>query len=190
MCFSDEGSYFKPCLIPRPAPSSVRGLQVASSSSDSLSVSWQVGLGRAERFRVLLTDQDGVLLKNVSLLNTATSAQLDSLRPGSMYTVTVVTEAVGLQSFASRLAVTGRYYGMYPGTTEFHFSLVRGDGCHRLSQCLSALVSFHFIMFTLIFIKTKKMQTDKQITCLLVLIVSSMLPGHQVTSSYSALGHH
>ncbi|XP_042372838.1 receptor-type tyrosine-protein phosphatase beta-like, partial [Plectropomus leopardus] len=88
------------------APSSVHGLQVASSSSDSLSVSWWVGPGRAERFRVLLTDQDSVLLKNVTLLNTATSAELRGLQPGTPYTVTVVTEAVGLQSSTSKQAVT------------------------------------------------------------------------------------
>lgn len=56
-------------------------------------------------------DPAGVLLRNISLQNTVTSAQLDSLQPGTMYTVTVVTEAVGLQSFASRQAVTGRYDG-------------------------------------------------------------------------------
>ncbi|XP_038562970.1 receptor-type tyrosine-protein phosphatase beta-like isoform X3 [Micropterus salmoides] len=88
------------------APSPVRRLQVASSSTDSLSVSWQVGPGRAERFRVLLTDRDGVLLKNVTLQTTATSAELDGLQPGTPYTVTVVTEAVGLQSSASTQAVT------------------------------------------------------------------------------------
>ncbi|XP_040894959.1 receptor-type tyrosine-protein phosphatase beta-like isoform X5 [Toxotes jaculatrix] len=88
------------------APSSVRGLQVASSSSDSLRVSWQVGPGRTERFRVLLTDPEGVLLKNVTLKNMATSIELDGLQPGTPYTVTVVTEAVGLQSSASEQAVT------------------------------------------------------------------------------------
>ncbi|XP_022617320.1 receptor-type tyrosine-protein phosphatase beta-like isoform X2 [Seriola dumerili] len=88
------------------APSSVSGLQVASLSSRSLSVSWQGGLGRTERFRVLLTDQDGVLLKNVTLKNTETSAKLDDLQPGTPYTVTVVTEAVGLQSSTSKQAVT------------------------------------------------------------------------------------
>lgn len=58
-------------------------------------------------------DPVGVLLRNISLQNTVTSAQLDSLQPGTMYTVTVVTEAVGLQSFASRQAVTGRYDEMF-----------------------------------------------------------------------------
>ncbi|XP_068452577.1 receptor-type tyrosine-protein phosphatase beta-like [Clinocottus analis] len=51
-------------------------------------------------------DPDGVLLKNVSLPNTETSAELDGLRPGSLYAVTVETEAVGLTSRASKQAVT------------------------------------------------------------------------------------
>ncbi|XP_071318352.1 receptor-type tyrosine-protein phosphatase beta-like isoform X2 [Trachinotus anak] len=88
------------------APSSVRGLQLASSSSHSLRVSWHGGPGRAEQFRVLLTAQDGYLLKNITLKNTETSAELDNLQPGTPYTVTVVTEAVGLQSSASEQAVT------------------------------------------------------------------------------------
>ncbi|XP_069028817.1 receptor-type tyrosine-protein phosphatase beta-like isoform X2 [Embiotoca jacksoni] len=88
------------------APSPVDGLQVASSSSDGLGVSWQVGPGRTENFRVLLTDQDGVLLKNITLKNTTTSTELDGLQPGTLYTITVVTEAIGLQSSASTQAVT------------------------------------------------------------------------------------
>lgn len=86
---------------------------MAPLSSRSLGVSWQLGPGRAERLVVLLTDQDGVLLKNVTLQNTVTSAQLDDLQPGTLYTVTVVTEAVGLQSSASEQAVTGGYYGLF-----------------------------------------------------------------------------
>uniref|UniRef100_A0A4W6C2B3 protein-tyrosine-phosphatase n=1 Tax=Lates calcarifer TaxID=8187 RepID=A0A4W6C2B3_LATCA len=87
-------------------PSSVRGLQVVSLSSGALWVSWQVGPGRTERIRVLLMDEDGILLRNVSLKNTTTSAKLDGLRQGTLYAVTVVTEAVGLQSSASEQAVT------------------------------------------------------------------------------------
>ncbi|XP_056908618.1 receptor-type tyrosine-protein phosphatase beta-like [Takifugu flavidus] len=64
------------------------------------------GLGRTERVWTLLQDRDGVLLKNISLQNTATSIVLDHLQPGTMYTITVVTEAVGLQSSASIQAVT------------------------------------------------------------------------------------
>nr|XP_020509241.1 LOW QUALITY PROTEIN: receptor-type tyrosine-protein phosphatase beta [Labrus bergylta] len=88
------------------APSPVLGLQVASSSSHSLGVSWRGGSGQAEQFRVLLTDQDGILQKNFTVPNTSTSAQLDRLQPGTPYNVTVVTEAVGLQSSASTQAIT------------------------------------------------------------------------------------
>ncbi|XP_076743117.1 receptor-type tyrosine-protein phosphatase beta isoform X2 [Maylandia zebra] len=88
------------------APSSVDGLQVASSSSHSLGVTWWIGSGRTENLRVLLRDRAGVLLKNITLKNSSTSAELDGLHPGTPYTITVVTEAVGLQSSASTASVT------------------------------------------------------------------------------------
>uniref|UniRef100_A0A3Q1FMH1 protein-tyrosine-phosphatase n=1 Tax=Acanthochromis polyacanthus TaxID=80966 RepID=A0A3Q1FMH1_9TELE len=88
------------------APSTVDGLQVASLSPDVLSVSWRAGPGRVENFRVLLTDQDEVLLKNITLQNMSSSAELDGLQPGTPYTVTVVTEAAGLQSSASTQVTT------------------------------------------------------------------------------------
>uniref|UniRef100_UPI0037E73E3D receptor-type tyrosine-protein phosphatase beta-like isoform X2 n=1 Tax=Semicossyphus pulcher TaxID=241346 RepID=UPI0037E73E3D len=88
------------------APSPVLGLQAVPSSSHSLGVSWRGGPGRVERFRVLLTGEDRALLKNVTVSNTTTSAHLDDLQPGTLYTITVVTEAVGLQGSASTQAVT------------------------------------------------------------------------------------
>ncbi|KAM8862011.1 receptor-type tyrosine-protein phosphatase beta isoform 2-T2 [Synchiropus picturatus] len=88
------------------APSSVSGLHVGSSSSDRLQARWWLGSGRTEQVRVLLLKQHGVLMKNISLENTTTSAVFDHLRPGSQYTVTVVTEAVGLQRSSSTHAVT------------------------------------------------------------------------------------
>ncbi|XP_030587276.1 receptor-type tyrosine-protein phosphatase beta isoform X2 [Archocentrus centrarchus] len=88
------------------APSPVDGLQVASLSSHSLSVSWRISSGRVEKFRVLLMDQDRLLLKNITLKNSSTSVELEGLQPGTRYTITVVTEAVGLQSAASTEAVT------------------------------------------------------------------------------------
>ncbi|CAJ1055778.1 receptor-type tyrosine-protein phosphatase beta-like [Xyrichtys novacula] len=87
-------------------PSPVLGLQVASSSPHSLDVFWRGGPGGVERFRVLLMDQDEVLLKNFTLKNTDTLAHLDHLQPGTLYTVTVVTEALGLQSSTSTRAFT------------------------------------------------------------------------------------
>uniref|UniRef100_A0A087XJN0 protein-tyrosine-phosphatase n=1 Tax=Poecilia formosa TaxID=48698 RepID=A0A087XJN0_POEFO len=88
------------------APSAVDGLQVASSSLDSLSVLWWPGPGRVENFKVLVTDQDGFLLRNITLTNTTTYTKLDGLQPGTPYRVTVVTNAAGLQSSASIQAYT------------------------------------------------------------------------------------
>ncbi|XP_029909442.1 receptor-type tyrosine-protein phosphatase beta isoform X1 [Myripristis murdjan] len=88
------------------APSSVSSLQVAPFSPSSLNVSWQAGAGRRELFRVLLRDQEGALVRNITLNSTLTSTTLDELQPGTRYTVTVVTEAVGLQSSVSKQAVT------------------------------------------------------------------------------------
>ncbi|XP_041851938.1 receptor-type tyrosine-protein phosphatase beta-like isoform X2 [Melanotaenia boesemani] len=88
------------------APSAVDWLQVTSSSSESLTVSWHAGPGRRDNFRVLLMDHDEVLLKNITLKNTTTSAELDNLKPGTLYTITVATEAVGLQNFTSTYGIT------------------------------------------------------------------------------------
>uniref|UniRef100_A0A8C8M3B8 protein-tyrosine-phosphatase n=1 Tax=Oncorhynchus tshawytscha TaxID=74940 RepID=A0A8C8M3B8_ONCTS len=86
-------------------PSAVSGLQLSPSSS-SLSVSWQPGPGRRESFRVLLREQQGALVRNVTLKSSVTSHTLDDLLPGTLYTVTVVTEAEGLQNAISKQAVT------------------------------------------------------------------------------------
>ncbi|KAM6973817.1 receptor-type tyrosine-protein phosphatase beta [Aplochiton taeniatus] len=89
------------------APSPVSGLQVsASPTGGGLSVSWTAGPGRSELYRVLLRDQHGGLENNVTVENSLTSYTLTNLLPGTLYTVTVVTEALGLQSSVSRQAVT------------------------------------------------------------------------------------
>ncbi|XP_038146926.1 receptor-type tyrosine-protein phosphatase beta-like isoform X2 [Cyprinodon tularosa] len=88
------------------APSAVDSLQVASSSSDSLGLSWQPGQGRIELFRVLLMDQKGFLLRNVTLKNTTTFIELDRLKPGTLYRVSVVTVAAGLQHVISTQTYT------------------------------------------------------------------------------------
>ncbi|XP_054883636.1 receptor-type tyrosine-protein phosphatase beta-like isoform X2 [Poeciliopsis prolifica] len=80
------------------APSAVDSLQVASSSLDSLGVLWQPGPGQTENFKVLVIDQDGFLLRNITLENSTTYTKLDGLQPGTPYRVTVVTIAAGLQS--------------------------------------------------------------------------------------------
>ncbi|XP_029008877.3 receptor-type tyrosine-protein phosphatase beta-like isoform X2 [Betta splendens] len=91
----------------RTAPSSVRNLQAKPLSSHCLSVCWQAGPGKIEQFRILLLmDHEWVSLKNITVNNTVRSTQLNGLRPGTRYTVTVVTEAVGLQTSSSTHAVT------------------------------------------------------------------------------------
>ncbi|XP_034734809.1 receptor-type tyrosine-protein phosphatase beta-like [Etheostoma cragini] len=102
----DEEGPRLPGVKPGCPPASVRGLHVAPSAPDGLRVSWRAGAGHSELFRVLLMDRDEVLLENITLPNSATSAELHGLQPGTRYTVTVVTEAVGLQSSASKQAFT------------------------------------------------------------------------------------
>ncbi|KAI9518090.1 hypothetical protein NQZ68_040211 [Dissostichus eleginoides] len=84
-------------------PSAVLGLSLSSSSS--LGVSWQAGPGRTQRFRLQLRDQSGVL-RNETLLSTATQHTLLDLTPGRLYNVTVVTEAGGLTNSATAAART------------------------------------------------------------------------------------
>uniref|UniRef100_A0A674CNT2 protein-tyrosine-phosphatase n=1 Tax=Salmo trutta TaxID=8032 RepID=A0A674CNT2_SALTR len=89
----------------RTAPSAISSLQLLASSN-SLSVSWQPGPGRREHFRVLLREQQGSLVRNVTLKSSVTSHILNDLLPGTLYTVTVVTEAGGLQNAVYKQAVT------------------------------------------------------------------------------------
>uniref|UniRef100_A0A672GPJ3 protein-tyrosine-phosphatase n=1 Tax=Salarias fasciatus TaxID=181472 RepID=A0A672GPJ3_SALFA len=88
-----------------PAPPAVAGLRV-SSSRDSASLWWRVEAGRVERLWVELWDEDGSLLRNVSVQNSTSSMQLDVLRPGTRYSVTVATEAFGRRSSASTQLLT------------------------------------------------------------------------------------
>uniref|UniRef100_A0A8C5B1C8 protein-tyrosine-phosphatase n=1 Tax=Gadus morhua TaxID=8049 RepID=A0A8C5B1C8_GADMO len=89
------------------APATVSDLQaLASSDSESLSVSWQSGPGRTELLRVVLSDQDGAVLGNLTVGNATNSSVFTDLRPGTFYVVTVVTEAAGLRSALSHRVPT------------------------------------------------------------------------------------
>uniref|UniRef100_A0A8D0A9X4 protein-tyrosine-phosphatase n=1 Tax=Sander lucioperca TaxID=283035 RepID=A0A8D0A9X4_SANLU len=112
------------CVRPA-APACVRGLQVAPSAPDGLVVSWRAGLGRSERFRVLLMDRDEVLLENVTLPKSAASTELHGLQPGTRYTVTVVTEAVGLQSSASKQTAFDSFILFLSTLNEVCFTMLK-----------------------------------------------------------------
>ncbi|KAG7329450.1 hypothetical protein KOW79_007624 [Hemibagrus wyckioides] len=73
------------------APSAVSSLSV-SASYTNISVSWQPGPGQREAFWVTLSHEDA-LIRNLTFKSTVTSCTLDGLRPGALYTVTVITEA-------------------------------------------------------------------------------------------------
>ncbi|TTJ07841.1 Receptor-type tyrosine-protein phosphatase beta [Bagarius yarrelli] len=79
----------------RTAPSAVSSLSV-SPSFTKIWVSWQPGPGQREAFRVMLSHED-VLIQNQMFKSTVTSCTLDGLRPGALYTLTVVTDAFGKQ---------------------------------------------------------------------------------------------
>uniref|UniRef100_A0A669E461 protein-tyrosine-phosphatase n=1 Tax=Oreochromis niloticus TaxID=8128 RepID=A0A669E461_ORENI len=84
-------------------PSAVIVLAVTSRTCSSLSLSWQAGNGRTQRFRLQLweqpesPDQSG-LLKNETLGSTTTRHTLNGLVPGRLYNITVVTESGKLQN--------------------------------------------------------------------------------------------
>ncbi|XP_041833313.1 receptor-type tyrosine-protein phosphatase beta [Melanotaenia boesemani] len=82
-------------------PSAVVGLAVTSRTCSSLSLSWQAGSGRTQRFRLQLWEQRpdwSGLLKNETLESTTTQHSLTGLTPGRLYNVTVVTETGELQN--------------------------------------------------------------------------------------------
>lgn len=87
------------------APSAVSSLSV-SASSTSIRVSWQPGPGRREAFWVTLSREDA-LIQNLMFESTVTSCTLDGLNPGTLYMVTVITEAVGKQQHAIKDIRTG-----------------------------------------------------------------------------------
>ncbi|KAB5571712.1 hypothetical protein PHYPO_G00228180 [Pangasianodon hypophthalmus] len=93
-----DGEHFDISL--QTAPSAVSSLSV-SASSTSIRVSWQPGPGRREAFWVTLNREDA-LVQNLKFKSTVTSCTLDGLSPGALYTVTVVTEAVGKQQNATK----------------------------------------------------------------------------------------
>ncbi|KAF7707793.1 hypothetical protein HF521_019011, partial [Silurus meridionalis] len=82
------------------APLAVSQMNI-SASSTSIKVSWQPGPGRREAFWVTLTHED-VLIQNLMFSSNVTSCTLHGLSPGTLYTVTVVTQAAGKNQNATK----------------------------------------------------------------------------------------
>lgn len=93
------------------SPSAVQALAVTSRSTRSLSLSWQAGPGRTQRYRLLLSERNHSqhvpdLIRNKTLESTAIEHTLQNLLPGRLYSVTMVTESGGLQNSTSIEAQT------------------------------------------------------------------------------------
>ncbi|XP_031421209.1 receptor-type tyrosine-protein phosphatase beta-like isoform X2 [Clupea harengus] len=78
------------------APSAIRGLRLSASSSN-ISVSWQPGPGRTEHFWVLLREQES-LVQNVTVGSGVTSHSFTGVTPGTLHTVAVAAQSMGIQS--------------------------------------------------------------------------------------------
>lgn len=84
-------------------PASVQGLSADNAySSHSLIVSWQKAAGVAERYDVLLLNENGILLSNTSEPATAKQHKFEDLTPGKKYKIQILTISGGLFSKESQ----------------------------------------------------------------------------------------
>ncbi|XP_054034289.1 receptor-type tyrosine-protein phosphatase beta [Dryobates pubescens] len=91
----------------RTVPASVQDLLAHHAySSHSLLVTWQKAPGVAERYDILLLNEEGVLLSNKSEPATAKQHKFEDLLPGKKYKIQVLTVSGGL--FSRRAETAGR----------------------------------------------------------------------------------
>ncbi|XP_028934309.1 receptor-type tyrosine-protein phosphatase beta [Ornithorhynchus anatinus] len=91
----------------RTVPASVQGLYADNAySSHSLIVNWNRGTGVAERYDILLLNEQGILLSNKSELATAKQHRFGDLIPGKKYKIQMLTMSGGL--FSVRAETEGR----------------------------------------------------------------------------------
>lgn len=94
------------CFFP-PVPASVQELVAHHAySSHSLLVTWQRAPGVAERYDILLLNEEGVLLSNKSEPATAKQHKFEDLLAGKKYKIQVLTVSGGL--FSKRAETVGR----------------------------------------------------------------------------------
>ncbi|ELK02495.1 Receptor-type tyrosine-protein phosphatase beta [Pteropus alecto] len=91
----------------RTVPASVQGI-IADNvySSHSLIVSWQKAIGVAERYDILLLNENGVLLSNTSEPATTKQHKFEDLTPGKKYKIQILTVSGGL--FSKEAQTEGR----------------------------------------------------------------------------------
>ncbi|XP_029398078.1 receptor-type tyrosine-protein phosphatase beta isoform X2 [Mus pahari] len=88
-------------------PASVQGVVADNAySSNSLTVSWQKALGVAERYDILLLNENGILLSNTSEPATARQHKFEDLTPGKKYKMQILTVSGGL--FSKEAQADGR----------------------------------------------------------------------------------
>ncbi|XP_004386500.1 receptor-type tyrosine-protein phosphatase beta isoform X2 [Trichechus manatus latirostris] len=83
----------------RTVPASVQGITADNAySSHSLIVSWQKAVGVAERYDILLLNENGILLSNTSEPATAKQHKFEDLTPGKKYKIQILTVSGSLFS--------------------------------------------------------------------------------------------
>ncbi|XP_057613431.1 receptor-type tyrosine-protein phosphatase beta isoform X2 [Chionomys nivalis] len=88
-------------------PAPVQGVAADNAySSNSLTVSWQKAAGVAERYDVLLLNENGLLLSNTSEPATAKQHKFEDLTPGKKYKLHILTVSGGL--FSKEAQAEGR----------------------------------------------------------------------------------
>lgn len=88
-------------------PASVQGITADNAySSHSLIVSWQKAVGVAERYDILLLNENGILLSNTSEPATTKQHKFEDLTPGKKYKVQILTVSGGL--FSKEAQTEGR----------------------------------------------------------------------------------
>nr|XP_020015111.1 receptor-type tyrosine-protein phosphatase beta isoform X1 [Castor canadensis] len=93
--------------VGRTVPASVQGIMADNAySSHSLIVSWQKAVGVAERYDILLLNENGILLSNTSEPATAKQHKFEDLTPGKKYKMQILTISGGL--FSKEAQTEGR----------------------------------------------------------------------------------
>ncbi|XP_012296758.2 receptor-type tyrosine-protein phosphatase beta isoform X1 [Aotus nancymaae] len=91
----------------RTVPASVQGVIADNAySSHSLIVSWQKAAGVAERYDILLLNDNGILMRNTSEPATTKQHKFEDLTPGKKYKIQILTVSGGL--FSKEAQTEGR----------------------------------------------------------------------------------